>query len=137
MRFEDLQEVQEQVNSSTIYKTDLEQYNKEEYWEEAGKYGDCEDYAIKKLHLLLKRGWDIKKLRLCICWVGEKAADTGHAVLLAEFNNHLYVLDNRYDGVYEPFSVPWYIWNSCQREGGSKDWVACQALFRRFYPEQT
>ena len=31
------------VNASVTYKTDLEQYSKPEYWQEAGVFGDCED----------------------------------------------------------------------------------------------
>lgn len=132
MNIQDLVKVQTEVNDSTIYETDIDQYGKCEYWEEAGKYGDCEDFAIKKMHQLLKMGWDIKKLRLCICWVGIKDKGTGHAVLIAELNNKLYCLDNRADGVYEVDKNPDYVWNSIQREGGEKVWVACRDLFHKF-----
>lgn len=135
MNKQDLDKVQTLVNNTTVYETDLDQYHQVEMWEEAGKYGDCEDFAIKKLRMLLKMGWPIAKLRLAICWVGEKAPDTGHAVLLAELDNRIYVLDNRYDWVYEPTENPEYVWNSCQRIGGVKEWVTCRSVFSRFYPE--
>lgn len=132
MNKQDLDQVQSEVNNTVIYEDDMVQYRRPEYWEEAGKYGDCEDYAIKKLHLLLKRGWDIKKLRLCIVWVGEKANDTGHAVLIAELDGRMYCLDNRADQVYEVNQNPEYVWNSIQRVGGERTWVTCESLFRRF-----
>jgi len=56
------------VNASVTYKTDLEQYAKPEFWTEAGKFGDCEDYALLKRAYLLEQGWPIDKLNLCCCW---------------------------------------------------------------------
>ena len=41
------------VNASVKYKTDLGQYNVPEFWTVAGKYGDCEDYALLKRKMLI------------------------------------------------------------------------------------
>ena len=34
----------------------------------AGKFGDCEDYALAKRNALLNAGWDKDKLGLCFCY---------------------------------------------------------------------
>ena len=67
------------VNASVSYKTDLEQYDKFDFWLEAKTLGDCEDYALRKRELLLKAGFARKDLHLACCW-----CETGeyHAALL-------------------------------------------------------
>ncbi len=132
MKLKDLHEVQRIVNGAVTYREDLDQYGLQEYWAEAGLYGDCEDYAIRKLRILELLGWDIKKLRLCFCWVDFKGPRQGHAVLLAEFENKLYVLDNAYDYVYTVAQRPNYIWGSCQKEGGSREWANCSEVFAKY-----
>jgi predicted transglutaminase-like cysteine proteinase len=52
------------VNASVTYKTDLEQYDTPEIWREAGTFGDCEDYALRKRELLLNAGFARKDLHL-------------------------------------------------------------------------
>ena len=49
------------------YKTDLEQFDTPEFWTMAGKFGDCEDYALAKRNALLNAGWPKDKLGLCVC----------------------------------------------------------------------
>ena len=56
------------VNASVTYKTDLEQYSTPEFWKEAGAFGGCEDYALRKRELLLKAGFARKDLHLACCW---------------------------------------------------------------------
>ena len=34
------------VNARVTYKSDLEQFDTPEFWAVAGKFGDCEDYAL-------------------------------------------------------------------------------------------
>lgn len=136
MTFNDLIEINKEFNKRITYVTDLENYNLPEMWESAienNNQGDCEDYSLAKLHELLQRGWPIETLRLTFCWVDEEAPDSGHAVLVAEFNKKLYVLDNRYDEVREVPDCHDYIWNTTQEVGGSKKWVSCKNVFSRFY----
>ena len=40
--------IHSKVNLNTEYRTDLKQYGVPEFWEMAGKFGDCEDYALSK-----------------------------------------------------------------------------------------
>jgi predicted transglutaminase-like cysteine proteinase len=56
--------VNSDVNASVTYKTDLEQYDKPDFWVEAGTFGDCEDYALRKRELLLNAGFAPKDLHL-------------------------------------------------------------------------
>ena len=55
------------VNARVTYKSDLEQFDTPEFWEMAGKFGDCEDYALAKRNALLNAGWPKDKLGLCVC----------------------------------------------------------------------
>ena len=69
------------VNASVKYKTDLGQYGVPEFWTVAGKYGDCEDYALAKRSALLHAGWPKDKLGLCVCYT---QSGEGHCVLWVE-----------------------------------------------------
>jgi Predicted periplasmic protein len=44
----------------------------------AGKFGDCEDYALAKRSALLHAGWPKDKLGLCVCYT---QSGEGHCVL--------------------------------------------------------
>ena len=44
------------------HRTDLYQYGVPEFWTVAGKFGDCEDYALAKRNALLNAGWPKDKL---------------------------------------------------------------------------
>ena len=71
--------INSKVNASVSYMSDSEQHSKPEHWVEAGTFGDCEDYALRKRELLLKAGFARKDLHLACCW-----CETGeyHAALL-------------------------------------------------------
>mgnify|MGYP003403100692 FL=1 len=108
------------VNASVTYKTDLEQYSKPEFWVEAGRFGDCEDYALLKRALLKEQGFDAEKIHLATCWINVKADDTGHCVLIVETDNGQFILDNNLkDPVPLNFeSVGYkYLWNIIERGG--------------------
>jgi len=85
--------INSQVNASVTYKTDLEQYDTPDCWVEAGTFGDCEDYALRKRELLLNAGFARKDLHLACCWVETEAY---HCVLLCRTDNGWFVLDNRH-----------------------------------------
>ena len=69
------------VNASVKYKTDLGQYNVPEFWTVAGKFGDCEDYALAKRNALLNAGWPKDKLGLCVV-IHNQVKDIGVYVLI-------------------------------------------------------
>jgi len=110
--------VNSHVNNSVTYKTDLEQYKTPEFWINAGRYGDCEDYALLKRAYLLEQGWDADKIHLACCWT-----ETGeyHCVLLVDTDKGWYVLDNRHEWPMKPKSLG-YTWDKALREDGK--WYA-------------
>lgn len=106
-----------EVNASVSYMTDAQQYARPEFWEPAGKYGDCEDFALAKRGKLLSQGFDESALHLALCWV-----ETGeyHCVLLAETDQGLFALDNRYPNPMPPKDLP-YKWDKALR---GSEWYA-------------
>ena len=112
--------INSQVNASVQYKTDLEQYDKPEFWVEANTFGDCEDYALLKRAYLLEQGFDVDKIHLATCWINVVADDTGHCVLIVETNEGQFILDNNLkDLVPLNFQAVGYkyIWNIIERGG--------------------
>lgn len=114
---EDLVVVNAKVNQFP-YLSDPLRFGALEKWEAIdAEGGDCEDFAIAKLRMLLGRGWPSSALRLATCWV-----ETGeyHAVLLVDIGEETWVLDNRY-----PYPMEWkllrYKWDKIQI-AGSKKW---------------
>jgi predicted transglutaminase-like cysteine proteinase len=101
------------VNARVTYSTDLQQFGVPEFWQEAGKFGDCEDYALLKRALLLKDGWPHDKLFLACCWV-----ETGeyHCVLIVDTDKGFFVLDNRYQWLMQPKPLP-YHWDKALKGG--------------------
>ena len=114
----DLIRVNETVNRSVGYKTDIELYGTDELWTVANREGDCEDYALTKRRLLLGLGWPLETLRLATCWV-----ETGeyHAVLTADHDGQTWVLDNRHKSPRRWDRLP-YRWHKRQKAGGT-GWV--------------
>lgn len=123
----DLQRVNSEVNALP-YVSDPLRYDSPDFWARIGpEGGDCEDYALGKLHRLLKLGWPIYKLRLACCHV-----ETGeyHAVLAVDLlgGGHV-VLDNRQEQVQtlEALRRVGYTagteLDKIQRTGGSRTWM--------------
>ena len=109
-----------QVNASVTYKTDLAQFEVPEFWQEAGKFGDCEDYALLKRELLKEQGFDELCIHIATCWINVVAIDTGHCVLIVETDKGQFILDNNLkDPVPLNFETVGYkyLWNIIEREG--------------------
>ena len=111
--------INSKVNASVSYMSDSEQYGKPEHWVEAGTFGDCEDYALRKRELLLNAGFARKDLHLACCWDETEAY---HCVLLCRTDNGWFVLDNRYTWPMTPKSLP-YRWDKALDEVDGK-WYA-------------
>lgn len=107
------------VNASVTWMSDSEQFGVPEFWTEAGKFGDCEDYALLKRQVLLKSGFERKDLHLACCW-----NETGdyHCVLLCNTDKGWFVLDNRYTWPMPPKSLP-YKWDKALDEVDGKWYV--------------
>ena len=98
------------VNASVTYKTDLNQYDRPEYWCEAGKYGDCEDYALLKRAYHLEQGWPIDKLYLAECIIN--SVKQHHCVLIVETDKGCFCLDCNYEWPKNPKELD-YTWIKC------------------------
>ena len=101
------------VNASVTYKTDLEQFDTPEFWAMAGKFGDCEDYALLKRKLLLEQGWPQDKIGLCVCYMPD---GQGHCVLWVDTDKGSFILDNNYAFPVKPSELP-YKWESMLCDG--------------------
>lgn len=115
-----LEAVQREVEETTTFAFDPDQYKRADYWEDAtetGK-GDCEDYSIAKLRKLLALGWPRADLRLAIVGVENPLGD--HAVCCArDAGGQWWVLDERYPYVMAPNQLG-YVW---VQWGIGQDWT--------------
>jgi predicted transglutaminase-like cysteine proteinase len=98
-RWRDLTEVNDIVNRTVTARSDLNLYGTVDFWTIAGKFGDCEDYALTKQLMLRQRGWPMGALLITV--VRDENGE-GHAVLTARTGRGDFVLDNR-----QPRVVPW------------------------------
>lgn len=118
-----LQNINVKVNTNYYYVDDFKNYGSREHWADmrnnSRPVGDCEDYAITKLHMLVESGYPIENLKLATCFT---ETNEYHAVLIADDE---WVLDNRFYDVTHKSLLP-YRWVSIQKSGGSREWVDLQ-----------
>lgn len=120
MNVELLQKINREVNASTVYKTDMELYNKLDFWNLIEKgMGDCEDYAITKRQLLINAGIPAEELKLCVCRTPD---GQGHAVLTVDMDNETYILDNNFKGLKTYSQLKAIGYKFLMRQSGNK-WV--------------
>lgn len=109
-------DINDEVNASVTYQTDVQQYSNPEFWTPAVKLGDCEDYALLKRNKLLAAGADESQMGLVCCYVRE-LPDTasGHCVLWVNTDKGGFIFDNRYQGLQRPTDLD-YIWESMLKD---------------------
>lgn len=91
------------VNQNIAYQSDDRLYGQRDYWATASetlarKSGDCEDFAILKMHMLRAAGVEPSKMRLML--LRDLAANADHAFLVVSTPAGDMVLDNLSDRVY-------------------------------------
>ncbi len=91
-RLSELDQINRLVNQRIAPATDLELYGIVEHWTLPSDKGDCEDYALLKRQMLIKRGWPTSALLMTV--VRDEQGD-GHAVLTARTLQGDYILDNK------------------------------------------
>lgn len=126
--YQELDGINSLVNRNTAYRTDLQLYDKPEFWTilEGAGAGDCEDYALTKMKRLEEAGWPRHVLRPATCWCephpdGEREY---HAVLTVDTSAGTLVLDNRFPFVMnlkDPRMMA-YKWHR-RKAAGSANWV--------------
>jgi predicted transglutaminase-like cysteine proteinase len=100
--FKDLTDINNQVNGTHAYEPDGGLDN----WKilGTGEAGDCEDFALTKADLLLKRGYPASAIRLA---AGETEAGLGHAWLVVQTTEGEYALDINYTTLQCDESLPY------------------------------
>jgi len=96
----ELDTINRYVNSVIQPATDMEIYGVSEYWTLPTTRGDCEDYALLKRHILIRRGWPAGALTMTV--VRDEKGE-GHAVLTVRIAQGDFVLDNKTDEI-----KPWH-----------------------------
>lgn len=105
-----IDDVNFEVNTSIIYKSDLSHYGVPDYWTIPIRYGDCEDYALLKRKKLLKLGI---KSTLMICY---DENNVKHMVLIVDNK----VLDNKRYAIYDKQDIR-YKWVMKYEDGRWQD----------------
>lgn len=91
------------VNRRIAYRADDQNYRQRDFWATAQQTiargsGDCEDFAILKMHMLRAAG--IAPTRMKLVLLRDLAANADHAFLLVRTDKGDVVLDNTTDRVY-------------------------------------
>ncbi len=92
------------VNRQIAYVDDDRNYRQRDFWATADETiargsGDCEDYAILKMHLLRAAGIADNRMKLVL--LRDMAINADHAFLLVRSNAGWVVLDNMTDRIYD------------------------------------
>lgn len=119
-RHADLRNVLAKAQSNIVYTTDMAQFGVIEKWAYPHGKGDCEDYALEIILLLIGLGWDKAMLDVGICRLNGE----GHATVIAHTSDGDIILDNNL-----PKPTPWnqlpdYRWIERSVDGNFKKWVA-------------
>ncbi len=119
-RWDELSSINREVNDSVRPRTDRSVYGRLEVWDYAGRYGDCEDYALLKQRQLIELGWPASVLLITVV---QRANGNGHAVLTVLTDEGDFILDNLTDRV-----VAWhrtsYRFLMRQSQGSALRWVS-------------
>lgn len=104
--------VNKAVNTELKYRRDLDGYGIPDYWatvEEtlARGSGDCEEFAVLKMWMLLAAGFDRSQIRLQLVKLLKTAED--HAILVVDIGAGRLVLDNLSASVLDDSQVSEYL----------------------------
>lgn len=99
-----LARVNQWVNREIAYVSDDRNYRERDVWATAEETiargsGDCEDFAILKMHMLRAAGVAAERMKLVL--LRDLAANADHAVLLVQTDAGKVVLDNVTDRLYD------------------------------------
>ncbi len=92
------------VNRQIAYADDERNYRQRDFWATADETvargsGDCEDYAILKMHMLRAAGIDGERMKLVL--LRDLAINADHAFLMVRSQAGWVVLDNMTDRIYD------------------------------------
>lgn len=138
-RLSELDEVNRRINAAIAPATDQELYGIAEFWTLPSDSGDCEDYALLKRQVLMRKGWPASSLLMTV--VRDERGD-GHAVLTVRTAQGDYILDNKvndirlwhqtgYKFVMRQSFVEPRLWMSLVPEGDDRDGALASTRPRR------
>lgn len=108
------------MNAVIRPRSDRASHGKLDVWSIKGKYGDCEDYVIRKRSALIKVGWPSSSVLIT---TAKDHKGRPHAVLLARTSKGDFVLDNLNRKVRAWNKVS-YRWNKRQSASNPQKWVS-------------
>lgn len=112
-------QVNSQVNTAILPRTDMEIWGKEEVWSYPAQYGDCEDYVLLKRRMLINAGVPANTLLITVV---RQSNGEGHAVLTIRTDRGDFVLDNLEDSV-KNWNQTGYTYLKRQSARHSGQWV--------------
>jgi len=115
-----LNDVNRAVNHSIKYRAD-----EVDHFDDAPEYGDCDDYALTKRNILIKRGFDPSVTLFVFVHLhgfGNIGDEGKHAVLAIRTNYGLKIMDNLYDGIYD-FDQMMVDWSFIEGAANPKAWA--------------
>lgn len=100
-KLQQLRKINSDVNKKIRYKLD-----EVDYWSTAQETlttseGDCEDYAIVKLTMLLQLGWPVDDLRMVYSKLSIGITTEAHMVLEVNIDGVWWILDNTLNDIYK------------------------------------
>jgi predicted transglutaminase-like cysteine proteinase len=118
---EEIEKVNDAVNTAVAPITDLELYGKPEVWSyPSGNKGDCEDYVLLKRRLLIARGYPESALLITV--VRDENSE-GHAILTVRTDRGDLILDNKRREVMRWADTP-YTFVKRQSERNPLLWIS-------------
>jgi predicted transglutaminase-like cysteine proteinase len=114
--------VNDRVNGSITYESDLTHYGAPNRWtlNPEGGYGDCKDYALAKREALRQAGLPDQALRIAIV---RTPRDELHAVLTVDTDKGVLVLDSLTPKI-RPWTETSYLWLERQSAENPLRWVS-------------
>jgi predicted transglutaminase-like cysteine proteinase len=119
-KFQEIQQVNDTVNTDVAPVTDLELYGQPEVWAYPSSKGDCEDYVLLKRRLLAARGFPESTLLITVV---RDENNEGHAVLTVRTDRGDLILDNKRREVMRWADTP-YTFVKRQSERNPLVWIS-------------
>lgn len=118
--WDELQLVNNTINTTIIPAIDMDLYGVEEYWTyPTSGYGDCEDFVLAKREILIEMGWDPAVLLITVV---RQANGDGHAVLTVRTDRGDLILDNQ-EGLIRVWNETPYAFVKRQSQHHAAQWV--------------
>ena len=119
-KFQEIERVNNAVNTDVAPVTDLELYGQPEVWAYPSGKGDCEDYVLLKRRLLAARGFPESTLLITVV---RDENNEGHAVLTVRTDRGDLILDNKRREVMRWADTP-YTFVKRQSERNPLVWIS-------------